>query len=126
MYCPECVSLVATVVERTGLNRLSTRLSSASDSRAASGTLAGWDGRYNLPVKRFEYLSEGDGDRPFFRSDAEARPDAPVYKPLRPEGGPWIAVKRVLAPLGLAYFGLISLLALVMAATFVPDPTVLR
>ena len=50
-------------------------------------------------MKRFEYLDESDRERPFFRSDAEARPETSVYEPLRPEGGPWSVVKRLLAPL---------------------------
>ena len=50
-------------------------------------------------MKRFEYLDESDRERPFFRSDAEARPETSVYEPLRPEGRPWSVVKRLLAPL---------------------------
>jgi Zn-dependent protease len=50
-------------------------------------------------VKRFEYLNESDRERPFFRTDAEARPETSVYEPLRPEGGPWSVLKRLLAPL---------------------------
>ena len=34
-----------------------------------------------------------------FRSDAEARPEAPRYEPIRPEGGLWRLIKRLVAPL---------------------------
>ncbi len=34
-----------------------------------------------------------------FRSDTEARPDAPRYEPIRPEGGLWRLLKRLAAPL---------------------------
>jgi Zn-dependent protease len=50
-------------------------------------------------VKRFEYLHESDSEGPVFRSDAEGRPEAPAYKPLKPEVGPWSVVKKLLAPL---------------------------
>ena len=50
-------------------------------------------------MKRFDYLDEGDRERPVFRSDVEGRPEAPTYEPLRPQGGPWSVVKRLLAPL---------------------------
>ncbi|HVF02798.1 MAG TPA: site-2 protease family protein [Rubrobacteraceae bacterium] len=50
-------------------------------------------------MRRFEYLDEGDRDGPVFRSDVEGRPEAPAYEPLRPEGGPWSVVKKLLAPL---------------------------
>jgi Zn-dependent protease len=50
-------------------------------------------------VKRFQYPNESDRERPFFRPDAEARPETSVYEPLRPEGGPWSVLKRLLAPL---------------------------
>jgi len=33
-----------------------------------------------------------------FRSDTEARPEAPRYEPIRPEGGLWSLLKRLLAP----------------------------
>ena len=43
---------------------------------------------------------EGDEPRePLFRSDLEERPPEPRYEPLRPEGGPWTLLKRLLAPL---------------------------
>ena len=50
-------------------------------------------------MKRFEYLHESDSEGPVFRSDAEGRPEAPAYKPLKPEVGPWSVVKKLLAPL---------------------------
>jgi Zn-dependent protease len=34
-----------------------------------------------------------------FRSDTEARPEAPRYEPIRPEGGLWGLIKRLVAPL---------------------------
>jgi Zn-dependent protease len=34
-----------------------------------------------------------------FRSDTEARPEAPRYEPTRPEGGLWSLLKRLVAPL---------------------------
>ena len=34
-----------------------------------------------------------------FRSDTEARPEAPRYEPIRPEGGLWRLIKRLVAPL---------------------------
>ncbi len=34
-----------------------------------------------------------------FRSDTEARPEAPRYEPIRPEGGLWSLLKRLVAPL---------------------------
>jgi Zn-dependent protease len=36
---------------------------------------------------------------PIFRSDLEGPRPQPTYEPLRPEGGPWSVVKRLLAPL---------------------------
>jgi Zn-dependent protease len=34
-----------------------------------------------------------------FRSDTEARPEAPQYEPIRPEGGLWRLLKRLATPL---------------------------
>ena len=34
-----------------------------------------------------------------FRSDTEARPEAPRYEPIRPGGGLWRLIKRLVAPL---------------------------
>jgi Zn-dependent protease len=34
-----------------------------------------------------------------FRSDTEASPEAPRYEPIRPEGGLWRLIKRLVAPL---------------------------
>ncbi len=46
----------------------------------------------------------GDDDRgrdeePVFRSDLTERTEAPRYDPVRPEGGMWRTIKRLLAPL---------------------------
>ncbi len=50
-------------------------------------------------MRRFDYPDGRDGERPVFRSDAEGRRETPAYEPLRPEGGPWSVVKKLLAPL---------------------------
>ena len=47
---------------------------------------------------------DGDDERArreesLFRSDSQQRPEAPRYEPVRPEGGMWRTVKRLLAPL---------------------------
>src|ERR687894_577661 len=42
---------------------------------------------------------ESRNQEPLFRSDLENRPGAPVYEPIRPEGGLWSAAKKLLAPL---------------------------
>src|SRR5215210_4362756 len=56
-------------------------------------------GRYNRGVKRYSYRGEDEARDPIFRSDLEERPEPPSYEPLRPEGGLWSVVKRLLAPL---------------------------
>ena len=61
--------------------------------------LAGRDGRYNLPVNRYDYRDEHEDREPIFRSDVEPRPATPTYEPLRPEGGLWSIIKRLFAPL---------------------------
>ncbi len=38
-------------------------------------------------------------EEPLFRSDLQERPEAPRYEPIRPEGGAWRTIKRLLAPL---------------------------
>lgn len=44
--------------------------------------------------------SSGEETRePIFRSDLEGPRPEPRYEPLRPEGGPWSVIKRLLAPL---------------------------
>ena len=37
-------------------------------------------------------------EEPLFRSDLDERPEGPRYEPIRPEGGVWRTVKRLLAP----------------------------
>src|SRR5215203_5532423 len=56
-------------------------------------------GRYNRGVERHSYRGEDDARDPIFRSDLEERHEPPRYEPLRPEGGLWSVVKRLLAPL---------------------------
>ena len=47
-----------------------------------------------------DHRSSGDETRePIFRSDLEGPRPEPRYEPLRPEGGPWSVIKRLLAPL---------------------------
>jgi Zn-dependent protease len=56
-------------------------------------------GRYNRGVERYSYRGEDEARDPIFRSDLEERPEPPRYEPLRPGGGLWSVVKRLLAPL---------------------------
>ena len=59
---------------------------------------------------------------PLFRSDLEARPEAPEYEPIRPEGGMWSMVKRLLVPLtaiGLLIAKFKGLLFLLLKVKFV-------
>ncbi len=42
---------------------------------------------------------EARDTEPVFRSDTEERSEPPSYEPVRPEGGVWKTVKRLLAPL---------------------------
>jgi Zn-dependent protease len=56
-------------------------------------------GRYNRGVERYSYRGEDETRDPIFRSDLEERPEPPRYEPLRPGGGLWSVVKRLLAPL---------------------------
>ncbi len=47
-----------------------------------------------------DHRSQGDETRePVFRSDLEGPRPEPTYEPLRPEGGAWSVIKRLLAPL---------------------------
>jgi Zn-dependent protease len=47
-----------------------------------------------------DHRSSGDETRqPIFRSDLEGPRPEPHYEPLKPEGGPWSVIKRLLAPL---------------------------
>jgi len=50
-------------------------------------------------MSRYEYRDEPENPEPIFRSDIEPRPATPQYEPLRPGGGLWSLVKRLLAPL---------------------------
>ena len=52
-------------------------------------------------MDRYYYRDEDEAQNrePLFRSDLEERPEPPKYEPIRPEGGLWSAVKRLLAPL---------------------------
>ena len=47
-----------------------------------------------------DYRSNSDeAKEPIFRSDLEGPRSQPTYEPLRPEGGLWSVIKRLLAPL---------------------------
>jgi Zn-dependent protease len=50
-------------------------------------------------VERYSYREEDETREPIFRSDLEERPEPPRYEPIRPRGGLWSVVKRLLAPL---------------------------
>ena len=50
-------------------------------------------------MERYSYRGEDEARDPIFRSDLEERPEPPRYEPLRPGGGLWSVVKRLLAPL---------------------------
>ena len=53
-------------------------------------------------MDRHSFGRDGEQARdaePLFRSDRQEHPEAPKYEPIRPEGGVWKAVKRLLAPL---------------------------
>jgi Zn-dependent protease len=50
-------------------------------------------------VERYSYREEDETREPIFRSDLEERPEPPRYEPIRPGGGLWSVVKRLLAPL---------------------------
>ena len=52
-------------------------------------------------MDRYSYRGEDEArnQESLFRSDLEDRPEAPRYEPIRPEGGLWSVVKRLLAPL---------------------------
>jgi Zn-dependent protease len=55
--------------------------------------------QYNQGVERYSYRGEDEARDPIFRSDLEERPEPPRYEPLRPGGGLWSVLKRLLAPL---------------------------
>ncbi len=50
-------------------------------------------------MERYSYREEDETREPIFRSDLEERPEPPRYEPIRPGGGLWSVVKRLLAPL---------------------------
>ena len=50
-------------------------------------------------MERYSYRGEDEARDPIFRSDLEERAEPPRYEPLRPGGGLWSVVKRLLAPL---------------------------
>jgi Zn-dependent protease len=54
-------------------------------------------------MNRYYYRDEEEArnQEPIFRSDLEERPEPPSYEPIRPEGGLWSTVKRLLAPLAM-------------------------
>ena len=73
-------------------------------------------------MDRFSYRDETRDQEPLFRSDAEARPEAPRYEPVRPESGLWSLVKRLAAPLAALGFLLAKfkgLLLLLLKVKFV-------
>ncbi len=76
-------------------------------------------------MDRYSYRGEDETrDRePIFRSDLEERPEPPPgYEPIRPQGGLWPLIKRLLAPLAAIGFLLIkfkSLLFLLLKVKFV-------
>jgi len=49
-------------------------------------------------MERKPYRDDTGAQEPMFRSDTEPRPDAPRYEPIRPEGGLWRLLKRLVAP----------------------------
>jgi Zn-dependent protease len=53
-------------------------------------------------MDRHTFRGNDERDRseePLFRSDLQEHPEAPRYEPIRPEGGAWRTIKRLLAPL---------------------------
>jgi Zn-dependent protease len=52
-------------------------------------------------MDRYSYRGEDEtrNKEPLFRSDLEGRPESPRYEPIRPDGGLWSMVKRLLVPL---------------------------
>ena len=73
-------------------------------------------------MERYPYGDEARDREPLFRSDVETRTDTPRYEPIRPEGGLWRTVKRLLAPLaavGFLLFKFKGLLLLLLKVKFV-------
>ncbi|MBV9454898.1 MAG: site-2 protease family protein [Rubrobacter sp.] len=53
-------------------------------------------------MEQYHYRGEGKPrnlENPFFRSDPKEHSEQPTYEPIRPDGGLWSAVKRLLGPL---------------------------
>ena len=53
-------------------------------------------------MERYYYRDEDKPrslEEPLFHSDLKERPEQPTYEPIRPEGGSWSTIKRLLAPL---------------------------
>ena len=73
-------------------------------------------------MDRYPYRDETRDREPLFRSDAEARPEAPRYEPVRPESGLWSLFKRLAAPLAALVFLLVKfkgLLLLLLKVKFI-------
>jgi len=80
--------------------------------------------RYNRSMDRYSYRDQDETQNrePLFRSDLEERPNPPTYDPIRPQGGLWSIVKRLLAPLvaiGFLLAKLKGLLLLLLKVKFV-------
>lgn len=75
-------------------------------------------------MDQYSYRGEDESRNrePLFRSDLENRPETPSYEPIRPEGGLWRMVKRLLAPLvalGFLFVKFKGLLFLLLKVKFV-------
>jgi Zn-dependent protease len=74
-------------------------------------------------MDRYSSRDEEEARELLFRSDLENRPEPPPrYEPIRPEGGLWSAIKRLLAPLaavGLLLAKFKGLLLLLLKVKFV-------
>jgi Zn-dependent protease len=74
-------------------------------------------------MDRYSYRNEEEAREPLFRSDLENRSEEqPSYEPIRPEGGLWSVIKRLLAPLaavGLLLAKFKGLLLLLLKVKFV-------
>jgi Zn-dependent protease len=75
-------------------------------------------------MDQYSYRGEDESRNrePLFRSDLENRPETPSYEPVRPEGGLWRTVKRLLAPLvalGFLFAKFKGLLFLLLKVKFV-------
>jgi Zn-dependent protease len=74
-------------------------------------------------MDRYSYRNEEEAREPLFRSDLENQSEEPPrYEPIRPEGGLWSVIKRLLAPLaavGLLLAKFKGLLLLLLKVKFV-------